>query len=417
MTPLPVALVFGTRPEAVKLLEPIRVLAADGRFAPKIVLTGQHREMVDEILRPFGITADADLAIMQPGQTLNDIVCRAMPRLDELYRAERPAIVLVQGDTTSAMCAALAAFHLRIPVGHVEAGLRSFNRFHPYPEEANRRMITSVADLHFVPTTRAAQNVLDEGVPRADVIVTGNTVVDALRATLREQRPAEPVALRGDGRLVLVTLHRREGWDQAGRAGGSVLDDILGAIQGAARAHPSVDFVYPVHLNPKVRGPAEATLGGEPNVRLVPPMAYIPFVHLMARASLILSDSGGVQEEAPSLGVPVLVLRRTTERPEGLGAGNRLVGTEPARIRAAIDEVLAATPAFARSADAASREPRPSPFGDGRASLRMRDAILARFGLGASATQDRPADAVSAELGSPTDLAALRPKVVPELEP
>lgn len=435
--------VFGTRPEAVKLLEPIRTLRADARFAPRIVVTGQHREMLDEILVPFGITPDANLGIMRPGQTLNEIVYRSMPKLDELYAEGQPDIVLVQGDTTSAFCAALAAFHRRIPVAHVEAGLRSFNRFHPYPEESNRRMITSVADLHFAPTARAAENVVREGAPESDVIVTGNTVVDSLLLTLRDTRPPESIdAPIGDrrGPLVLITLHRRESFETkatgagntepagaraAARASvppsavpsatgpetaaaahftasepcanpravpadaapvdaapGTLLEGILQGIRRAAEDHPEAIFVYPVHLNPKVREPVQRILGGVPNILLSAPMAYVPFVHLMARAALILTDSGGIQEEAPSLGVPVLVLRETTERPEGLAAGtNRLVGTSPARIREEIARCLAA------DRTRPLKVPCPNPFGDGRAHERIRDAILHFFGAGA-----RPAE-------------------------
>jgi len=387
------ALVFGTRPEAVKLLGIIRELAADARFAVRVIVTGQHEAMPEEILRPFGIQPDVDLGIMRPNQTLNDILVRAMPALDRLYEAEQPNLVLVQGDTTSAFAAALAAFHRGIPVGHVEAGLRSFDRFHPYPEEANRRMISSVTDLHFAPTPLAAENLVKEGVRRRDIFVTGNTVVDSLLATLEKLRsgaqPGWQKPLRGDGRLVLITLHRREGW-QAPGGGVPPLESILSGIRAAAAEYPSVDFVFPVHHNPKVRAPVWRILGESENVQLVDPIPYLPFVDLMARATVILTDSGGIQEEAPTLGVPVLVLRRTTERPEGLAvAGNRL-GTSAEDIR---DELLRhlQTPRPRPRPDA----PAPNPFGDGQANRRVRQAILHFLGLGAPPDEFR---------GSPVDL-------------
>jgi UDP-N-acetylglucosamine 2-epimerase (non-hydrolysing) len=377
--PISIATVFGTRPEAVKLLPVIRLLRDDARFALRVVVTGQHREMLHEILGPFGISPDIDLEIMRPGQSLNDIVCRSMPRLDELYGRERPDWVMVQGDTTSAFCAALAAFDRRIPVVHVEAGLRSFDRQHPYPEESNRRMLTAVSEIHCAPTSRAAENLRNEGVPEGKVVVTGNTVIDALLLTLsqelRRHRDDE-----GDWddeharRTVLITMHRREAWETAerGQGRGSVLDGILGALRRAADLHPDVDFVYPVHLNPKVQEAARRAFRGSKNARLIEPLPYVRFVKTMARASVIVTDSGGVQEEAPSLGIPVLVLRRTTERPEALESGaNRLVGTEPDDI----EEALCA--ALDRPGDeCAPTIPRPNPFGDGRASDRIVQMLL-----------------------------------------
>jgi UDP-N-acetylglucosamine 2-epimerase (non-hydrolysing) len=362
-----VALVFGTRPEGIKLLELVRLLRGDGRFSPRVIVTGQHRQMVDEILRPFGIEPDLDLDIMTSRQTLNGILHRLLPRLEEIYAAERYHLVVVQGDTTSAFGAALAAFHRGIAVAHVEAGLRSFDRFHPYPEEANRRMLSCVSDLHFAPTAFAAENLLHEGVPREEIVVTGNTVVDSLLLALRESGPqAAPAASR---RMVLVTLHRREGWEPV--EGGPVpIEAILRGIAEAACRRPEVDFVYPVHHNPRVREPAERLLGPLPNVRLVEPLPYLPFVELMSRASVILTDSGGIQEEAPSLGVPVLVLRRATERPEGLAHTRRLAGNGNEPIGPQLDRLLAETP------PRHGAPPYPNPFGDGRASARIRDGIL-----------------------------------------
>ncbi|HKQ70981.1 MAG TPA: UDP-N-acetylglucosamine 2-epimerase (non-hydrolyzing) [Polyangiaceae bacterium] len=369
--PITIATVFGTRPEAVKLAPVIRRLAKDPRFLLRVVVTGQHREMLEEILGPFGIVPDADLAIMQPGQTLNDIVCRAMPSIDRLYREERPDVVLVQGDTTSAFCAALAAFDRRIPVAHVEAGLRSFDRFQPYPEEANRRMLSVVADLHFAPTSWALGNLTREGTERSRVVVTGNTVVDALLMVLGPE--AEPASARE--KTVLITLHRRESWETPGEHGAdTVLDGILAGIRASAERHPEVRFVYPVHLNPNVRAAAHRWLGASPNIALVDPLAYVPFVQAMARASAIVTDSGGVQEEAPSLGVPVLVLRRTTERPEAVDAGhNVLVGTSAQEIERALAAVLDGA---AKRKGAPRQWPCPNPFGDGRAAERIVQALL-----------------------------------------
>src|SRR5262245_59795067 len=290
-TTISVATVFGTRPEAVKLLPVIQKLAADPRFRLRIVVTGQHREMLREILEPFGIVPDVDLDIMLPGQTLNDIVCRAMPRLDVLFEREKPDWVVVQGDTTSAFCAALAAFHRRIPVAHVEAGLRSFDRRHPYPEEANRRMLTAVADLHFAPTLWAAQNLLSEGVPRDQIVVTGNTVIDALFLTLSGEmgRRRHAPATEGARRTVLITMHRREAWETPTEGRTSVLDGILRAVRKAADRHPDVDFIYPVHLNPKVQEAAKRAFAGADNARLIEPLPYVQFVKIMAKASVIVT--------------------------------------------------------------------------------------------------------------------------------
>ena len=371
--PFRVALVLGTRPEGVKMLELIRILRADARFAPRVIVTGQHRQMVEEILRPFGVEPDLDLGIMTSAQTLNGILHRLLPPLEQLYADERYHLVIVQGDTTSAFGAALAAFHRGVAVAHIEAGLRSFDRFHPYPEEANRRMLSCVTDLHFAPTAFAAENLMHEGVPREEIYVTGNTVVDSLMLALERSGPEnDPDPAR---RMVLLTLHRREGWDPVG-GGQAPIEGIFEGIAEAARQHPEIDFVYPVHHNPRVREPAQRILGPLPNVRIVDPLPYIPFVRLMSQASVILTDSGGIQEEAPSLGVPVLVLRRTTERPEGLAPSRRLLGESAEPILSKLDKLLAQP--LARP----GKPPYPNPFGDGQASARIRDAILHFMGAG-----------------------------------
>jgi UDP-N-acetylglucosamine 2-epimerase len=366
---LSVAVVFGTRPEAIKVAPVIATLSKDSRFVVRAILTGQHREMVHEIISPLGIQPDIDLDIMKPGQSLTDIVVTVLSRLDTLYAQERPDIVLVQGDTSTAFAAALAAFHRRIPVAHIEAGLRSFDLQNPFPEESNRRMISAVADLHFAPTSKAANNLTAAGVPAESVFVTGNTVIDALALALGQKtKLASPVP---PGReLVLVTLHRREAWDGGCADGSNVLVNILQGIREAASDHRDHVFVYPVHRNPRVREMAQRILSGEANVSLIEPLPYFDFVQVMARAKLILTDSGGIQEEAPSLGVPVLVLRKTTERPEALQSGNSLVGTEAADIRAAI------TAELRTSRPRPTSVPCPSPFGDGQASERIRDALL-----------------------------------------
>ena len=395
-----VLVILGTRPEAIKLFPVARALQAEPRLRTRVVTTGQHREMVDQILQPMGIVPDSDLDIMRPDQSLNDIVSRIVPRLEALYDQERPALVLVQGDTTSAFCAGLTAFHRRIAVGHVEAGLRSFNRFHPYPEEANRRMLSSVTDLHLAATPWSADNLVREGVPRHEITVTGNTVIDALLETLGRTDLLEaqrlPSLPRRDGeRIVLITLHRRENWMQqsgglplgapAKTAQESPLEETLLAIAGAAAAFPAAQFVYPVHRNPRVQEPARRLLSGRPNVHLLDPQPYIPFVDLLSRACLVLTDSGGIQEEAPSLGVPVLVARETTERPEGVEAGtNVLVGTRREAVLAAMTKHLS------RPEPKRGPLPRPNPFGDGRASGRIRQAVLHHLGLAEKAVEFAP---------------------------
>jgi UDP-N-acetylglucosamine 2-epimerase len=365
-----VAVVFGTRPEAIKLAPVITRLADDVRFSVKVVLTGQHREMVDEIIGPLGIRPDADLSIMRKGQSLTDIVVAALGLLDKLYAQDAPDLVLVQGDTSTAFAAALSAFHRKIAVAHVEAGLRSFDRRNPYPEESNRRMISAVADLHFAPTAQAASHLRAEGVRPEDLFITGNSVIDALAMALKRLGGQPTPNEQGSGH-VLLTLHRREAWDGTRADGSNVLVGILAGVRAAALAAPEVCFTYPVHRNPLVSRMAHEHLGGLPNVRLIEPLDYFRFVSLMASSRFVVTDSGGIQEEAPALGVPVLVLRETTERPEALASGwNTLVGTNPDQIAQAISVALATPKASPISI------PRPTPFGDGMAASRIRDALL-----------------------------------------
>jgi UDP-N-acetylglucosamine 2-epimerase (non-hydrolysing) len=355
--------IFGTRPEAIKLA-PV-ILAA--RTTPAIdhvtCVTGQHREMLDPVLGLFGIVPDHDLAIMTPGQTLDGVVAAVLTRLGPVLDAERPDWIIVQGDTSSAFAAALAGFHRKIRVAHVEAGLRTGNLRSPWPEEANRRLVGVLADLHFPPTPSAADNLRREHVPEDRLLVTGNTVIDALHwVAARVDTDAQIAArfgfLDAAKRMILVTGHRRENLD-----GG--LDRVCRALAGIA-ARGDVEIVYPVHLNPAVQATARAALGDAPGVHLIAPQDYAPFVWLMRRAHLIVTDSGGVQEEAPGLGKPVLVTRDTTERPEAIVAGTaRLIGTDPAALTAAVIALLDDRAAYEAMAQAKN------PFGDGKAAERI----------------------------------------------
>jgi UDP-N-acetylglucosamine 2-epimerase (non-hydrolysing) len=366
-----VAVIFGTRPEAIKLAPLVLALRRAPDLDCHVCVTAQHRQMLDDVLGVFGITPETDLDLMREAQTLGGFTSRAMAALDGFLAAERPDLLLIQGDTTTVFCAALAAFYHRIPVGHVEAGLRTGNVVAPWPEEMNRLLTARLAGLHFAPTETGRRNLLAEGVPAEHVHVTGNTVVDALllaRERVRRQAPEVPglaaeILAPGGPPLVLLTSHRREHF-------GGALERILTAVARLARRYPETAFVYPVHRNPEVRRAADAILRSpDPatgNVHLIEPTPYLAFVALMERSTLILTDSGGIQEEAPSLGVPVLVLRESTERPEAVDAGcARLVGTDSDDIEAAAVRLLE-DPA-ARESMAQAR----NPFGDGRASERI----------------------------------------------
>lgn len=366
-----VLVVFGTRPEAIKQAPVIWALRRrPERFRVTALSTGQHREMLRPMLELLDVAPDLELDLMRPDQSLADVTARCMTSVEEVLRTARPDVVVVQGDTTTAMAAAMAAFYQRIPVAHVEAGLRSGSMDEPFPEEANRRVVDLFARWLFAPTNEAADLLAREHVDPSRVIVTGNTVVDAL-LHVREKLGARALrvdgapdaALRGDRRLVLVTGHRRESF-------GSGIASICDALAALARRHPDAHFVYPVHLNPNVVGPVRERLGGIENVHLIAPQPYDQFLALLSRAHLVLTDSGGVQEEAPSFDVPVLVMRNRTERPEGVSAGcARLVGTECARIVEAADELLLDPAAHARMAKA------PSPYGDGHAGERIAAAL------------------------------------------
>jgi UDP-N-acetylglucosamine 2-epimerase (non-hydrolysing) len=361
---------FGTRPEAIKLAPVIQELARHPReFKPVVLVTAQHRHMLDQVLRVFEIQPDYDLDVMRPGQSLADVTVAVLRGVERVLRRVRPDMVIVQGDTTSALAAALVAFYQRIPVGHVEAGLRTNDKYSPYPEEMNRRLISSLADLHFAPTRGAKENLLREGVPRGRIHVTGNTVVDALNAIRRSKAEWHVPALNGIApgqRVILVTAHRRESF-------GPGFERICRALLTLVKRNPDVVVVYPVHLNPNVRKPVCAILGGVPRVHLIVTLEYLPFVRLMERSYIILTDSGGIQEEAPALGKPVLVMRDVTERPEAVEAGTaKLVGTDPDAIVAATERLLRSSVAYRKMARARN------PYGDGRASARIA-TVLRRY--------------------------------------
>lgn len=366
--------VFGTRPEAIKMAPLVRLLGEDSRFNSRVCVTAQHRQMLDQVLELFNILPHYDLNVMKPGQSLSTLTASILTGLEPVLEEFKPDVVLVHGDTTTCFAASLAAFYKKLPVAHVEAGLRTGNLFSPWPEEANRKLTGSLATLHFAPTDTAKENLLREGVPESNITVTGNTVIDALLfARGRLANVAWPnegsekwfTNLRDSADLVLITGHRRENF-------GDGFERICRAILTLAADLPEVDFLYPVHLNPNVHGPVNALLGGLPNVHLVAPLEYLPFVYLMNRARIILTDSGGIQEEAPSLGKPVLVMRDTTERPEAVEAGTvRLVGTDMRQIVDGVQTLLHDKVAYAKMTMASN------PYGDGRASERIVDALLA----------------------------------------
>lgn len=377
-----VMFILGTRPEAIKLAPVIAALATTQPFVVKTCSTGQHRQMLEGVLESFGISADIDLDVMLPDQTLATLTSRLLLALDKVFADEEPQVVVVQGDTTSAMAGALAAYYRQIPVVHVEAGLRSGDKYSPFPEEMNRRLISSVASLHFAPTEAARAHLLEEGIDAALVEVTGNTAIDALLMTVK-RRLNEPLLLDssnagpmdlsalGESRLVLVTAHRRESHETG-------LASICAAVKEIA-AMPGAVVVFPVHLNPRVQETVSPALRDLPNVFLTAPLDYPTFARVMGKSFLILTDSGGIQEEAPSLGVPVLVMRAVTERQEGIDAGNaRLVGTDAAAILASVRELWNEPSVH----DVMSRAP--NPYGDGTASAGIARTMTKVFGSGDS---------------------------------
>jgi len=366
--PYKIIAVFGTRPDAIKMAPVVlELLSRPDEFDLKVVVTGQHREMLDQVLSVFKIKPDFDLNIMKPGQTLSEITTRSLTGLDPIFTSEKPAAVVAQGDTTTTFVASLAAFYHRAAFGHVEAGLRTGNLFDPFPEEANRLLTTRLASLHFAPTKEAVDNLLREGVSPETVLLTGNTVIDALLTTAAQEcmidDPAVASVLALAGPVLLVTAHRRENW-------GEPMRRICQAVRRLAEALPEINVVFPMHRNPIVRETVIDVLGECDRVHLIEPPDYAPFVKLEQKAKLILTDSGGVQEEAPSLGKPVLVLRETTERPEGVAAGTaKLVGTDQELIFAESFRLLTDPSAYQKMAHAQS------PYGDGSASKKIADAL------------------------------------------
>ncbi|EPO1787904.1 non-hydrolyzing UDP-N-acetylglucosamine 2-epimerase [Cronobacter turicensis] len=364
--------VFGTRPEAIKMAPLVHALAQDPAFDTRVCVTAQHREMLDQVLHLFSIVPDYDLNIMKPGQGLTEITCRILEGLKPILTEFHPDVVLVHGDTTTTIATSLAAFYQRIPVGHVEAGLRTGDLYSPWPEEANRTLTGHLAMYHFAPTELSRQNLLRENIPEARIFVTGNTVIDALIAVRDRVMADEPLRLRletqypfldGDKKMILVTGHRRESF-------GEGFEQICRALADIAAQNRDVQIVYPVHLNPNVTEPVNRILGHVENVVLIEPQEYLPFVWLMNHAWLILTDSGGIQEEAPSLGKPVLVMRETTERPEAVEAGTvRLVGTDTQRIVTEVTRLLHDEAAYQAMSHAHN------PYGDGQACERILHAL------------------------------------------
>lgn len=366
--------VFGTRPEAIKMAPIVLELQKHpDTIVPVVAVTAQHREMLDQVLNLFHIKPDHDLNIMAAGQTLFDITTRAMMGLDKVLTEEKPDIVLVHGDTTTTFAGALAAYYHQTAVGHVEAGLRTHNKYSPFPEEMNRRLTGCIADLNFAPTSTSEANLLAENVPPESIFVTGNTVIDALHHTVRDDFDFQEESLKDvdfqNKRIILVTTHRRENL-------GEPMRHVYKALKQLTEEFDDVEVVFPVHKNPKVREVVNEELGGLAKVHLIDPLDYEPFANLMHRAHLILTDSGGVQEEAPALGKPVLVLRDTTERPEAVDAGTvKLIGTDRERVYEEAKKLLTDRAEYSRMAESVN------PYGDGKAAARIIQAILYHYGL------------------------------------
>ncbi|AZO93404.1 UDP-N-acetylglucosamine 2-epimerase (non-hydrolyzing) [Halocella sp. SP3-1] len=373
MDRIKVMLVFGTRPEAIKMAPVVKALQVDKRFEAVVVVTAQHREMLDQVLGLFDINPDYDLDIMQGGQSLSEITTRVLIGLEGVISKENPDIVLVHGDTSTTFVAGLAAFYQQVRLGHVEAGLRTYNKYSPFPEEMNRHLTAVLADLHFAPTANSRENLLAENIDPHRVFVTGNTVIDAILETVDDDYVFQNDVLEQldfvNQKIILLTSHRRENL-------GKPMEDIFTAVRRLIEDNHDVELVFPVHLNPKVREIANDTLEGLNRVHLIEPMEYKPFVNLMARSYLVLTDSGGIQEEAPGLGKPVLVLRDTTERPEAVTAGTvALVGTEENEIYNKASLLLNNKEEYDKMANAVN------PYGDGRASQRICERLLYEFGL------------------------------------
>ncbi|MBD8590408.1 UDP-N-acetylglucosamine 2-epimerase (non-hydrolyzing) [Peribacillus simplex] len=366
--PIKVMMIFGTRPEAIKMAPLVLELKnRPEEFETIVTVTAQHRQMLDQVLDVFEIIPDYDLNIMKERQTLTDVTTRGLQGLDAVMKEVRPDIVLVHGDTTTTFIAGLAAFYNQIVIGHVEAGLRTWNKYSPYPEEMNRQLTGVLADLHFAPTKKSAENLLQEDKKEEAIFITGNTAIDALKTTVLKEYTHSVLEKIGNDRLILLTAHRRENL-------GEPMRNMFRAVKRIIEEHDDVQVVYPVHLNPTVREIADEVLGKDPRIHLIEPLEVIDFHNFAARAFIILTDSGGVQEEAPSLGVPVLVLRDTTERPEGIEAGTlKLAGVEEENIYRLTKELLTDEAEYDRMSKASN------PYGDGHASKRIGDAISLYF--------------------------------------
>ncbi len=374
MAKLKVMTVFGTRPEAIKMCPLVLEMRKHpDEIEPLVAVTAQHREMLDQVLHLFGITPDYDLNIMSAGQTLYDVTEKALRGLQKVLEEAKPDLVLVHGDTTTTFAGALAAFYAQIPVGHVEAGLRTGNKYSPFPEEMNRKLTGALADYHFAPTATSKANLLRENVPEAKIVVTGNTVIDALKTTVKKDYRFDDDALHevldSGKRLILMTTHRRENL-------GEPMRHVYKALCEVLRTHPGVEAIFPVHKNPKVRQIVDEELGHLPQVHLIEPLDYEPFANLMARVDIVLTDSGGIQEEAPALGKPVLVLRDTTERPEAVSAGTvKLIGTAYEDVLRETNLLLDDVAHYRSMAEAVN------PYGDGEACARIVNRILKEFGF------------------------------------
>lgn len=374
MAKLKVMTVFGTRPEAIKMCPLVLEMRKHpDEIEPLVAVTAQHREMLDQVLHLFGITPDYDLNIMSAGQTLYDVTEKALRGLQKVLEEAKPDLVLVHGDTTTTFAGALAAFYAQIPVGHVEAGLRTGNKYSPFPEEMNRKLTGALADYHFAPTATSKANLLRENVPEAKIVVTGNTVIDALKTTVKKDYRFDDDALHevldSGKRLILMTTHRRENL-------GEPMRHVYKALCEVLRTHPGVEAIFPVHKNPKVRQIVDEELGHLPQVHLIEPLDYEPFANLMARVDIVLTDSGGIQEEAPALGKPVLVLRDTTERPEAVSAGTvKLIGTAYEDVLRETNLLLDDATHYRSMAEAVN------PYGDGEACARIVNRILKEFGF------------------------------------
>ena len=368
--------IFGTRPEAIKMAPLVNQLKHEEALEPVVVVTAQHREMLDAVLETFDIQPDYDLNIMKAGQTLSDITSRVLKGLEAIIQQEKPDMILVHGDTMTAFASGLAAFYNQVAIGHVEAGLRTWNKYSPYPEEMNRQMISCLSDIHFAPTKQAKANLLKENIPSAKVVITGNTAIDAMNTTIQKDYHSEVMKRHKDKRVILLTAHRRENL-------GEPMAHIFSAARRLVEAHEDVVLVYPMHKNPKVREIAQQYLSDHDRIELIEPLDVVDFHNFAHQSYLILTDSGGIQEEAPSLGKPVLVLRDTTERPEGVEAGTlKLTGTDEEDVYREAELLLTNKALYQQMSETAN------PYGDGKASKRICDNIKYYFNL----TSEKPVD-------------------------